>query len=598
VYCLNATTGALVWRYRTNDSVDSSPTVSGGFVYIGSDNATYCLNATTGTLAWKYATGISGWSVPSVAGGLVYVGSWDDNVYCLNATSGMLVWKYKTGGVVFSSPTIVGEVVYVGSGDGNLYCLNATTGVQIWSFATGGSVSSSAAVVDDMIYFGSENGSFYCLNASGSEVWKCAIGSVAFSSAAVTDGLIYVGSLNGKVYCLNATTGTSVWSFTTGDAVFSSPAVASSLVYFGSYDQKVYCLNAATGAMVWSYNTSAVVFSSPAVVNGVVYIGSEYPGATIYAIGGTPPLKASISPTQVATDLGRTQAFNSWVTGGLAPYRYQWYLDGAPISGATSSTLTFTINSTGSHTIYVEATDNTGATANSNTANVMVNLAVSVTIHPVDGLVFLGQQPLIVPVLFSNVSGGTAPYTYQWYFNNTKISGATDLTWLFTLLTAGSYNVYVAVADSAGATATSNIAQILVIPALNVTISSSGGFISLGGSVSFTSTVTGGIQTHQYQWYVNGTTVPGGTNPTWTFTPSKTGTYDIYLNVTDMWFFHARSNIAQVTVTKAASVGGVSTAGNENGILESWLGIVSLLAAAVTLVKRNHYRKQKISLNT
>jgi hypothetical protein len=38
VYCLNATSGALVWNYRTGFALLSSPAVAGGCVYVGSSD--------------------------------------------------------------------------------------------------------------------------------------------------------------------------------------------------------------------------------------------------------------------------------------------------------------------------------------------------------------------------------------------------------------------------------------------------------------------------------------------------------------------------------------------------------------------------------
>jgi len=38
VYALNAKTGAKVWSYRTGSSVNSSPAVANGVVYVGSDD--------------------------------------------------------------------------------------------------------------------------------------------------------------------------------------------------------------------------------------------------------------------------------------------------------------------------------------------------------------------------------------------------------------------------------------------------------------------------------------------------------------------------------------------------------------------------------
>jgi outer membrane protein assembly factor BamB len=49
VYAIDAATGAIRWREQTGGVVNSSPVVSGGRVYIGTDNdAVYAFNAVTG----------------------------------------------------------------------------------------------------------------------------------------------------------------------------------------------------------------------------------------------------------------------------------------------------------------------------------------------------------------------------------------------------------------------------------------------------------------------------------------------------------------------------------------------------------------------
>jgi outer membrane protein assembly factor BamB len=462
VYCLNATTGAFVWSYTTGSMVDSSPAVVGGLVYVGSfDGYVYCLNATTGSLVWKYTTGAVK-SSPAVVGGLVYVGSFDDNVYCLNAATGAFVWKYTTVFFVSSSPAVVGGLVYVGCDDGNVYCLNAATGAFVWRYKTG-AVDSSPAVVGGLVYVGSCDDNVYCLNATtGAFVWRYKTGDyVAWSSPAVAGGLVYVGSEDRKVYCLNAATGAFVWSYTTGLYVYSSPAVVGGLVYVGSQDGYVYCLNAATGAFVWSYTTGlyGMVYSSPAVVSGVVYIGSGYPDSRIYAFGPL-PLTVSISPTSVTMDVGQSQQFTSSVSGGTSPYSYEWYLNGAPVSGATSASWTFTPSSAGSYTVYVKVTDNVGVQATSSTVPVTVNGVLSVTISPTSVVMDVGQSQLFT----STVSGGTSPYAYQWYLNGNPVSGATLASWTFTPTTSGIYYIYLKVTDAKGNMAQSDTARITFPP--------------------------------------------------------------------------------------------------------------------------------------
>ena len=134
-------TGQLAWKFKTGDHVGSSPAVSGGLVYVGSnDKYIYALDAASGTLRWKFKT--SDWviSSPAVSGGLVYVGSNDNYIYALDAASGTLRWKFKTGDTVSSSPAVSGGLVYVGSDDHYIYALDAATGTLRWKFKTGDGV--------------------------------------------------------------------------------------------------------------------------------------------------------------------------------------------------------------------------------------------------------------------------------------------------------------------------------------------------------------------------------------------------------------------------------------------------------------------------
>ena len=79
------------------------------------------LNARTGTKVWNYTTGDVVESSPTVTNGIVYVGSDDTNVYdSLDGWTGIKVWSYKTEGTVDSSPTVANGIVYIGSQDNNV----------------------------------------------------------------------------------------------------------------------------------------------------------------------------------------------------------------------------------------------------------------------------------------------------------------------------------------------------------------------------------------------------------------------------------------------------------------------------------------------
>jgi len=133
-------------------------------------------------------------------------------------------------------------------------------------------------------------------------------------------------------------------------------------------------------------------------------------------------------------------------------------------------------------------TDNVAVTAKSNIASVTVNPALSVSITPTSVTMNVGESQLFT----SNVSGGTSPYTYQWYLDDVAVSGATASTWTFTPTSPGLYEVYVNVTDGVCVTAKSNIASVTVNLVLIVSINPTSVVMDVGQSRLFTSSVSGG----------------------------------------------------------------------------------------------------------
>ena len=294
LYCLDAETGQKIWEYYNPwDYIFSSPAVAYGRVYFGShDHFLYCIQESDGTKLWKFETEWWVYGSPTVLNEKVYFGAFKD-IYCLDAITGELIWEYKTGGKIWSSPAIFNNRVYIGSHDEKLYCLNAVTGEVVWNKSIGTKYS-SPAVVDGRVYIGTNSAKIYCLDAeTGDVIWNSDMASTD-SSPAVAYGKVYIGGYT-HIYCFDAYNGGLIWRYDTfGKNIFSSPAVADNKVYIGQNDDYLYCLDANNGSLHWKYKTGWSIFSSPAVAYGKVYVGSE--DGYVYAFV-EPPSKPSDPPT-------------------------------------------------------------------------------------------------------------------------------------------------------------------------------------------------------------------------------------------------------------------------------------------------------------
>jgi outer membrane protein assembly factor BamB len=287
---------SLSWKFTTNGSVISSPSVANGIVYVGSqDKNIYALGAFSGSLLWKFTTQDAQVSSPAIVDGRVYTGGDDGYVYCLDAYTGALCWKTFVNGdlhytygsfVLKSSPAVSNGIVYVGSLDGSFYALDADTGHIVWTCKTGGPILSSPAVADGAVYFTSEepnSGALYKLDVStGTLFWKLAIpyeyqftgGTEMMGSPSVADGMVFASSDLRTYYGINAATGNITWTFRDPDAmefIVSSPIYVDGQLYI--IDKfSMTSLNATNGNTNWSFFTGDELYASPSFADGKIYM--------------------------------------------------------------------------------------------------------------------------------------------------------------------------------------------------------------------------------------------------------------------------------------------------------------------------------------
>jgi len=288
---------------------------------------------------------------------------------------------------------------------------------------------------------------------------------------------------------------------------------------------------------------------------------------------------SGLSPQPTRNPAGQAGPANSWwydvatgvtltaqtVTGYAFSY---WDVDGTS-QGSLVNPITVTMNTNHTATAYYVQ-------------------ALSVTISPVSARIKIGESATFT----SSVSGGSQPYSYQWYLNGSAVSGATSSTWTFAptfLQPIGNYTVYLIVTDSLAHSAQSNPAIVTVAPALTVQISPLSASILVGQPITITATnVSGGYPPYSYQWYLDGNPAPGATSSSWTFTPTTPGIYYVYLKVTDTTNNTAQSDTARIVVTSGL-VGGYSVTlskGTSTSQEALYIMLVTFFGTVLCLKKR------------
>jgi len=197
---------------------------------------------------------------------------------------------------------------------------------------------------------------------------------------------------------------------------------------------------------------------------------------------------------------------------GSQPLTYQWYFEGAMLAGQTASNLvlnSLTVSNVGAY--WVTVTNATGIGVRSANATLMVFDPVILQ-QPTGGAPQPGTDfDLVV------AAGGTPPFTYQWFFEGNPLGpavqggGPTNVFTLTNLNTTNSGAYWVQVTNTAG----SLLSAQAIITVQDPFIIEQPQDADLDAGDNFTNSVDAvGTLPLSYQWFWNGSTLPGATNST------------------------------------------------------------------------------------
>ncbi|MBX2971943.1 MAG: hypothetical protein KF797_02470 [Flavobacteriales bacterium] len=364
------------------------------------------------------------------------------------------------------------------------------------TFCNGGSVVLGGNTGTGFTYSWARNGatisgataSTYTATQAGSYTRTVTNSGCSATSSAIT---VSVSTSSAPVITAQGAT-----SFCTGGSVVLSTATASGNSYV--WRRNGTAISGATGS---AYTATQAGSYTVSVTNGACSGTSSAVSVTVSGTGTTPTISA----------LGST----SFCSGGnvilttqqASGNTYQWRLNGAAISGATSYAYTAYMN--GAMTVTVT---NGSCSATSAAVNIAVGTMPSATITAGGTTTFCNGGSV---VLSGNTGTG---FTYGWRRNGTVISGATSST--YTATQTGSYTRTV---TNNGCTAMSSAITVTVGAGAVPTLSAQGSTTFCTGGSVVLSTASG--SGNSYVWRRSGTVISGATGSSYTAT--QTGSYTV-----------------------------------------------------------------------
>jgi len=328
--------------------------------------------------------------------------------------------------------------------------------------ATNSSASATLTFTNNMMYGATislgqpSGGSWYFFN---NEVDSCTIAT----NSSITNGF------NAFINCSFNFTGTS--------NIISTNAIGYQSGWLGSFYQPTNSLLINAGSVAanqlglqhFTTQTNQTTESNSVVDIGYHYVAVDTNGIPLKDTNGVPFYiedgnvnqgpAITVQPANIAAIVGSNATFSVTATG-TATLKYQWWFNATNLlAGATSASLTLTNVQTTNAGNYSVVVTNSYGSVTSSAAALTVIVPVTITVQPTNLTVFQGSN-----ATFSVTATGTAPLSYQWWFNSTNLlawaTGASMTLTNVQLTNAGNYSVVV---TNAGSSATSSNALLTVL---------------------------------------------------------------------------------------------------------------------------------------
>lgn len=315
----DAQTGAEVWRTnirptdnrRDREGFGGGLAFANGKIYASSGfREVVQLDAATGQVGWRTRTDEPIHAAPTVASGRVMVVALDNTLLTFDAATGQPSWTYQALSepariLAASSPAVDGDTVVASFGSGELVALRTENGNDLWNEALSRTTETSAlseirdipgrpVIYQGDVYAVSHSGVFSATDMrTGQQRWSLPV--VGITTPLPAGDVVYVVSKSGQVICAARDSGQIYWIRNLNanfkphhvggflhigghqalPPIWSSPLLANNrLIMVGSSGQ-LAAMNAKTGEVEKTINLGQPALIGPMAAGSMIYVVTD-----------------------------------------------------------------------------------------------------------------------------------------------------------------------------------------------------------------------------------------------------------------------------------------------------------------------------------
>jgi subtilisin-like proprotein convertase family protein len=386
-----------------------------------------------------------------------------------------------------------------------------------------------------------------------------------------------------------------------------------------SYQWRLQGTNLVNNARVSGATSSSLSITAVQATDAGAYtllannaIGSVTSSPAVLTVNGPPVV--TTPPASQGVVAGTTALLTVSATG-TAPLSYQWQLGGAPIDGATATSLSLPNVQPANQGNYTVVVTNSAGSVTSAVAVLTVLVPPSIALQPGSQTNNAGGA-----AAFSVNAGGSTPLSYQWRLNNGALSnggrlgGVTTSALSISSLQASDAGNYTVVVTNSGGSVTSAVAVLTVLVPPSISTQPANQSVTLGANTGFNVVASGTAPlSYQWQWYgtnlSNGSQISGATTSALALSSvqaTNAGGYSVIVtNVAGA----ITSSVASLTISSGTSAGtfansaaitipdsGAATPYPSSVTVAGMAGVVSKATVALTGVSHTYVHDVNVVL--